>query len=180
MADIVPQVSIETKIFVIRGEKIMLDRDLAELYGVETRALNQAVKRNADRFPADFMFTLSRDEILSISQSVISLKFARNVNAFTEQGVAMLSGILNSSRAIAVNIQIMRAFVRLRKIITENKDILKAIQNIERHLKTHDRQIQIAFATLQSLLTPPPPEITKKPYSPDGKKQMGFVKEKKP
>ena len=80
MADIVPQVSIETKIFVIRGEKIMLDRDLAELYGVETRALNQAVKRNADRFPADFMFTLSRDEILSISQSVISLKFARTLN----------------------------------------------------------------------------------------------------
>ena len=180
MVDSIPQVHIEHKIFVIREEKVMLDRDLAELYGVETRTLNQAVKRNADRFPADFMFALSRDEILSISQSVISLKFARNVNAFTEQGVAMLSGILNSPRAIAVNIQIMRAFVRLRSIITGNKDILKAIQNIERRLNSHDRQIQIAFAMLQSLLKTPTPEITKKPYSPDDEKQMGFVKGKKP
>jgi hypothetical protein len=89
----------------------MLDRDLAELYMVDTRTLNQAVKRNVERFPADFMFALSRDEILSISQIVTSLKFSKNVNAFTEQGVAMLSGVLNSQRAIAVNIQIMRAFV---------------------------------------------------------------------
>jgi hypothetical protein len=107
---------IEQKIFLIRGQKVMLDRDLAQLYGVETRVLNQAVRRNIDRFSADFMFSLTRDEIMRISQFVISstqirnetLKFAKSVLAFTEQGVAMLSTVLNSKRAIEVNILIMR------------------------------------------------------------------------
>ena len=102
----VPIEKITGKIFMIRGEKVMLDRDLAALYGVETRSLNQAVSRNIERFPSDFMFTLSRDEIMGISQIVISskIKFSKNVRAFTEKGVAMLSSVLRSMRAIQVNI----------------------------------------------------------------------------
>ena len=121
---LVPIEAIEQKILHIRGQKVMLDRDLAKLYGVETRALNQAVRRNIKRFPDDFMLYLSRDEIMNLSQIVISsnIKHAPNVFAFTEQGIAMLSGILNSERAIEVNIQIMRAFVRLREIFKTNKE----------------------------------------------------------
>lgn len=98
----------------------MLDRDLAELYGVETRTLNQSVRRNLERFPPDFMFELTRDEIAGISQFVTSsnLKFSKRVTAITEQGVAMLSGVLHSKRAIAVNVEIMRTFVKLRQILT--------------------------------------------------------------
>ena len=154
MADIVPLVYIENKIYIIRGEKVMLDRDLAELYMVDTRALNQAVKRNADRFPADFMFALSRDEISRISQIVISLKFSKNVNAFTEQGVAMLSGILKSPRAIAVNVQIMRAFVRLRKVISENKELQKPliIEKVEVDKIGDDEKIVLNFTTTDERL----------------------------
>src|SRR5688572_23624383 len=110
-ADIVPLERIERVILLVRGHKVLLDRDLAVLYGVETRVLNQAVRRHLDRFPADFMLKLSREEITRISQSVISspaLKFSKSVHAFTEQGVAMLSSVLNSPRAIRVNIEIMR------------------------------------------------------------------------
>lgn len=113
----VPVGRIEKSIFMIRGQRVMLDRDLARLYGVQTRVLNQAVSRNVKRFPSDFMFQLSREEILSISQIVTSsrIKFSKRVHAFTEQGVAMLSTVLNSERAIEVNIAIMRVFVRLRQ-----------------------------------------------------------------
>lgn len=104
MNQLIPIEKIESKIFIIRDQKVMLDKDMAELYGVETRVLNQAVKRNINRFPEDFMFALNRDEILRISQFVISLKFSKNVLVFTEQGVAMLSSVLNSERAILVNI----------------------------------------------------------------------------
>ena len=96
MRELLPEEVIERKIFLLRGQKVILDKDLAKLYGVETMVLNQAVKRNIDRFPEDFMFSLTKEEILRISQIVISLKFSKNVNAFTEQGVAMLSGILRS------------------------------------------------------------------------------------
>ena len=114
----IPVERLEKAIFLIRGEKVMLDRDLAELYGVETRTLNQAVRRNLDRFPPDFMFELTRDEITGISQFVTSsgLKFSKRVTVFTEQGVAMLSSVLRSKRALAVNVEIMRTFVRLRQI----------------------------------------------------------------
>ena len=133
MKSLIPMEIIEQKIFLIRGQKVMLDWDLAQLYGVETRVLNQAVRRNIDRFPADFMFSLTRDEIMRISQFVISstqirnetLKFAKSVLAFTEQGVAMLSTVLNSKRAIEVNILIMRAFVKLREMIASNKELAK-------------------------------------------------------
>jgi len=111
---IVPLEHIEKCIFQMRGKKVMLDKDLARLYEVHTRVLNQAVRRNIKRFPDDFMFVLSREEILRISQIVTSLKYHKNVFVFTEQGVAMLSSVLNSERSILVNIQIMRAFAALR------------------------------------------------------------------
>jgi ORF6N domain len=121
-SSVIPVERIERAIYLIRGEKVMLDRDLAELYEVETRVLNQAVGRNRVRFPPDFMFELTRDEINGISQIVTSsnLKFSKRVTAFTEQGVAMLSSVLRSRRAVQVNIEIMRAFVRLRRMLASN------------------------------------------------------------
>jgi hypothetical protein len=132
---IVPVEGITKKILILRNEKVLLDKDLAELYDVETRVLNQAVGRNNGRFPDDFMFELSREEIRSISQNVTSskIKFSKRVRAFTEQGVAMLSTVLNSERAIQVHIAIMRAFVHFRKIAeshTEFAKKLKILKNI--------------------------------------------------
>ena len=133
---------------------------MAQLYGVEIRVLNQAVRRNIDRFPADFMFSLTRDEIMRISQFVISstqirnetLKFAKSVLAFTEQGVAMLSTVLNSKRAIEVNILIMRAFVKLREMIASNKELAKKLDELE---KKYDAQFKVVFDAIRQLMTPP-------------------------
>ncbi len=125
MNQIIPIEIVEQKIFMIRGYKVMIDGDLAMLYGVETRVLNQAVRRNIDRFPEDFMFSLTRQEIRDLSQLVISLKIKHSpsVFAFTEQGVTMLSGVLKSKRAVKVNIQIMRTFVKLRQILLLIKNL---------------------------------------------------------
>ncbi len=139
------------KIYVVRGKKVMLDRDLAELYEVETRALNQAVRRNIDRFPADFMFSLTREEIRNISQFVISLKHAPNVFAFTEQGVAMLSSVLNSKKAIHVNIEIIRTFARLKEYILTHKDLQKKIEEIEGR---YDEQFRSVFHAIKELEEP--------------------------
>jgi len=124
---------IRGKIYLIRGQKVLLDRDLAEMYGVETRSLNQAVRRNINRFPEDFMLTLTRDEIRNLSQIVISpgLKHAPNVFAFTEQGVAMLSSVLNSDRAVQVNIAIMRAFVQMRELAISNRALARKLDELE-------------------------------------------------
>ena len=143
--------SIVRKIYLIRGKKVMLDRDLAELYQVETRVLNQAVRRNLDRFPADFMFTLTRDEIRNISQFVISLKHAPNVFAFTEQGVAMLSSVLNSKKAVHVNIEIIRAFTKLREYILSHKDLQKKIAELELR---YDEQFRNVFQAIKALEGP--------------------------
>ena len=147
----------------------MLDRDLAMLYGVETRVLNQAVKRNRDRFPDDFMFELTREEIRNISQSVIcssAMKHAKSVYAFTEQGVAMLSSVLNSPRAIQVNIAIMRAFVQLRAILSTHADLARKLEELE---KKYDAQFRVVFDAIRQLMTPPDPP----------RKQIGFqVREK--
>ncbi|MBW1704576.1 MAG: ORF6N domain-containing protein [Deltaproteobacteria bacterium] len=150
----------------------MIDRDLAELYGVETRVLNQAVRRNKKRFPPDFMFPLTREEIRNISQIVIcsGIKHARNVNVFTKHGVAMLSSILNSDRAIEVNIAIMRAFVELRRISSSHKQLAQKLREIEARLEDHDESIDAIFEAIQQLLKPP-----EKP-----RKRIGFeVKEPK-
>jgi len=134
---VIPIERVQQVIYLIRGQKVMLDRDLAQLYGVETRSLNQAVRRNAERFPADFMFELTREEIMRISQFVISseLKFSKNVFAFTQEGVAMLSGVLRSERAVHVNIAIMRAFVRLREAMASSKEFARKLSS---GLRTQD------------------------------------------
>jgi hypothetical protein len=162
-ASLIPIERIEKAIYLIRGEKVMLDRDLAALYEVETRALNQAVSRNRDRFPDDFMFELTREEILGISQIVTSsnLKFSKRVSAFTEQGVAMLASILHSKRAILVNIQIMRTFVRLRQILASNAELSERLDELE---SKYDRQFKVVFDAIRQLMSPPPPN----------RKQMGF------
>src|SRR4030043_1345198 len=164
---LIPLGRIERSILMIRGQKVMLDRDLAQLYGVETRALNQAVRRNKDRFPEDFMFRLTREEIMRISQFVISsghpgvetLKFSKNVMVFTEHGVAMLSSVLNSSRAVQVNIQIMRTFAKLREIISQHKDLARRLDELE---KKYDAQFKIVFDAIRQLMMPPEPETPKK------------------
>ena len=181
MQETIPQLSIESRIHLIREKKVMLDRDLAELYGVTTGNFNKAVKRNLKRFPNDFMFQLSVDELknLIFQNGRSSWGGTRKLPyAFTENGVAMLSGILNSDRAIQVNIQIMRAFVKIRNLVTDNSEVRKAIVNIEKRLNIHDRQIQIAFDALKSLLHPVP-ALPHKHYSPEAEKKMGFGKEKK-
>ena len=186
MSNIVPQTTIESRIHLIRGKKVMLDRDLAALYEVTTKALNQAVKRNIGRFPEDFMFQLSKEEAETSRSQIVTLKRGLNIKylpyGFTEQGVAMLSSVLNSERAILVNVQIMRAFVRIRNLVADNTEVRKAIEHIERRLDGHDRQIQVAFAALKSILQPPPPAQALKPgklYSPDRERKMGFGKEER-
>ncbi|MDH3965178.1 MAG: ORF6N domain-containing protein [Deltaproteobacteria bacterium] len=148
---LVPAEVIVRKILFLRGEKVLLDRDLAELYGVETRVLNQAVSRNKKRFPEDFMFTLAREEIKRISQSVTSskIKYSKRVTAFTEQGVAMLSSVLNSDRAIEVNIAIMRAFVQLRKMIASNEELARKLDELE---EKYDEQFRIVFEAIRALI----------------------------
>ena len=145
-----------SKIFVIRGLKVMIDRDLAELYGVETRTLNQAVKRNLQRFPGDFVFKMTSEELENWkSQIVISNKEKMGIRkpplVFTEQGVAMLSSVLNSERAILVNIQIIRIFTRMRELLIPNKDILQKLLDLTSQGLDHDRKIKLIFRYLQQL-----------------------------
>jgi len=164
---LIPVERIEGSILLIRGQKVMLDRDLARLYGVETRVMNQAIRRNIDRFPEDFMFRLTREEIMRISQFVISsvhpgvktLKFSKSVMAFTEHGVAMLSSVLNSPRAIQVNIQIMRTFAKLREIISQHKDLARRLDELE---KKYDAQFKVVFDAIRQLMAPAEPETPKK------------------
>ncbi len=152
--------AIEKRIFVVRGRQVMLDEDLADLYGVETRVLVQQVKRNAKRFPGDFMFQLTSAEAEVLrSQIVISnegrggRRYAPYV--FTEQGIAMLSGVLRSDRAIAVNIEIMRTFVELRRVASSYAAIETKLEEIERELGGHDEQLHQIFKTLRQLIAPP-------------------------
>ena len=163
----IPAERIEKAIVLVRGQKVMLDRDLAVLYGVETRVLNQAVRRNIKRFPPDFMLELTREEIMRISQIVISseIKYSRRVHAFTEQGVAMLSSVLNSERAIEVNIAIMRVFVRLREMMATHKELAFKLIELEERLEGHDEQIQNIFEAIQQLMTPPEPSLSPFPLS---------------
>lgn len=154
--DLVIAELIEQKIYLIRGQKIMLDRDLAVLYKVSVKRLNEAVKRNKKRFPEDFMFKLKKDEINgSRSQNAILTEKNYDVYspyAFTEQGVAMLSSVLNSDRAIAVNIQIVRTFIKLRQLLSTHKEMLEKIEKME---KNYDRQFRIVFDILRELQNPP-------------------------
>jgi len=159
---VIPFERIASIIHVIRGQKVMLDRDLAVLYGVETRALNQAVKRNSARFPSDFMLELTREEIRNISQSVIcsaTLKHAPKVFAFTEQGVAMLSGVLHSRQAVEVNVAIMRAFVRLREFLASQAKLGKRLTELEQRTEEHQESIQFLFEAIRQLTSERPSAI---------------------
>jgi hypothetical protein len=135
---------------------VLLGTHLAEFCGVETRVLMQAVKRNLDRFPADFMFSLTREEILGVSQIVTSLKYSKAIYAFTEQGVAMLSGVLHSSRAVQVNIAIMRAFVQLRSMLTGQQHLLSKLKELEDRIGRHDEHIRTIFEAIRQLMSPEP------------------------
>jgi len=142
----------------IRGKKVILDKDLAKLYGVKTKVLIQAVKRNAERFPDDFIYHLTRHDVIDLrSQFVTSSWGGRRYlpYAFTEQGVAMLSSVLKSRRAIQVNIMIMRAFIKIREIITAHKDLLVRIETLEKQYAGHDKNIRVIFDAIKKLLEPP-------------------------
>jgi hypothetical protein len=163
---LVTEQKILNRIYVIRGEKIMLDRDLAELYGIETRVLKQAVKRNMERFPKDFMFEMTGKEIdRMVSQNVIPSKSYFGGAApfcFTEQGVTMLSCILNSKTAIEVNLRVVRVFVKMREYALTHKEILMQLGKLEREVKGNSKDIENIFMVLKELIekqnTPPPPK----------------------
>lgn len=154
----IPTEVIEQKIYFIRGHKVMLDGDLAKLYGVPTKRLNEQVRRNIKRFPPDFMFQLTADETKFLRSQNATLKTGRGQHlkylpyAFTEQGVAMLSSALNSERAIEVNILIMRTFVKLREMIASHKDLVKKLDELE---KKYDEQFQVVFEAIRQLMAPP-------------------------
>ena len=169
--DLVPIETIEKRILLIRGHKVMLDLHLAELYEVSTKVLNQAVKRNVDRFPEDFMFRLNASETRALNRSQIVTGSQKHRDprslpyAFTEQGVAMLSSVLHSKRAVLVNIAIMRAFVRLRQILNTHRDLAAKLLAMERE---YDKQFKVVFDLLRQLMSPAEP-----PASP--RNQIGFV-----
>ncbi|MCX5706927.1 MAG: ORF6N domain-containing protein [Candidatus Omnitrophica bacterium] len=160
---------IATRILELRGKKVMLDKELAKLYGVQAKVLNQTTKRNIKRFPEDFMFQLSWEEAESlrsqnatlVSRSqIVTLKQGKNIKylpyVFTEQGVAMLSSVLNSERAIQVNILIMRAFTKLREILLTHKELAVKIETLENKYSEHDKTIKTIFDAIKKLLEPPP------------------------
>jgi len=166
---VIPIDRITRAILLIRGQKVMLDEALAALYEVEVKVLNQAVKRNADHFPEDFMFQLTAEETAFLRSQFVTLETGRGRHrkfrpyAFTEQGVAMLSSVLRSKRAVRVNIEIMRAFVRLRQMLSSHADLARKLAALE---KKYDAQFKVVFDAIRELMTPPEPP--KKP-------RIGFV-----
>jgi hypothetical protein len=168
----IPDQIVVNKIYLVRGQKVMLDRDLSELYGVATKRLKEAVRRNINRFPDDFMFEMTVEELTNWRTQFATSKSDRiglrhSPFYFTEQGVAMLSSVLNSETAIAVNIQIIRAFTKMREMILTHKDILLQLEKIETKLTGHDEDIALIFQYLKQLLNPPQPP----------RRKIGFRKE---
>jgi hypothetical protein len=157
-SSIVPTERVERAILVIRGQKVMLDVDLAVLYGVPTRTLNQAVKRNKDRFPSDFMFCLSRrerQEVITKCDHLQKLKFSPALpHAFTEHGAIMVASVLNTPRAIEVSVYVVRAFIKLREILPAHRELSRKIKELERRLGSHDEQIQTLFEAIRQLMAP--------------------------
>jgi hypothetical protein len=157
---IVPIERIGQQIFLIRGQKVMFDVHLARLYGVPTKRLKEQVRRNRQRFPGDFLFRLTGEEFLNLrSHFATSRKEHGGTRylpfAFTEQGVAMLSSVLNSERAIQVNIAVMRAFVKIREFFSTHKDLARKLEKLERKYETHDSQIKTVFEAIRQLMAPP-------------------------
>jgi hypothetical protein len=154
---ILPRERIEESIYLVRSEKVILDQDLAALYGVTTGALVQAVKRNLDRFPADFMFQLSNDEFANLRSQIVTSSWGGRRTApyaFTEQGIAMLSGVLKGERAAAVNVEIMRTFVRLRRLLMSQDEMARKLTLLERR---YDQQFKIVFDAIRRLMAPEAP-----------------------
>lgn len=165
---------IERKIYFVREQKVMLDSDLAKLYGVATKIFNQAVGRNLKRFPEDFRFQLTEEEFESLRSQIVTSKKGRGGRrylpyVFTEQGVAMLSGVLNSELAIQVNIGIMRAFVNMRKVLLANEDVSKKLAEIENRLGGHDEDFKKVFTAIRLLMKPPD----------KSDKEIGFIQKNK-
>ena len=168
---LIPQEAITNKILLLRGKKAMLDRDLARLYGVTTGNLNKAVKRNIERFPEDFMFQLTKDEEESLRFQFGSLKRGQHAKylscVFTEQGVAMLSSVLRSKRAVLMNIAIMRAFVKLRQILSSHKELAQKFNELEKRIQKHDVEIYSIFKAIRNLMADPE----------KSKKKIGFLRD---
>ena len=159
MKDLIPQEIIERKIYLIRGHKVMFDKDLASLYGIGTRDLNKAVTRNLDRFPGDFMFQLTEREAQNLMFQIGTSSWGgtrKLPRVFTEQGVAMLSSVLRSKRAIHVNIAIMRAFVRLKAVLSTHKELAHKLKELEGKIEKHDEDIKSIFEAIRQLMAPPP------------------------
>jgi len=169
MTNLIPIERIENKIYLIRGQKVMLDYDLAELYGVETKYLKRQVKRNARRFPKDFMFELTKKEFLRCQNVTSSYGGRRYLPyAFTEHGIAMLSSILKSEKAVQVNILIIRTFIELRKILSTHKALSGAIADLQRKDDKHDVEISAIFKVLKKLIS-----IEERP-----KRKIGFLRDR--
>ncbi|MCX5668278.1 MAG: ORF6N domain-containing protein [Candidatus Omnitrophica bacterium] len=160
MGEIVPSEVIEKRIFLIRGQKVMIDRDLAELYGVKSKHLNQQVKRNIERFPGEFMLQLTKkekDELVSFCHRFDSMKHSTSLPyAFTEHGVAMLASMLSSEKAIKISIVIIKTFVKLREIISTHKELAHKLSELENKIEKHDVEIQSIFEAIRQLMAPPP------------------------
>ncbi len=160
-SNLIPSENLQTLIYLIRGTRVMLDADLASLYSVETKALKRAVNRNRERFPADFMFELTWEECQILRCQIGTLRWGEHTKylpyAFTEQGVAMLSGVLRSDRAVQVNIAIMRAFVKLREMLAGHEELTKKLDELEGKVSAHDQSIQTLFQAIRQLMQPPRP-----------------------
>jgi len=169
--ELIPQEMIERRVFVIRGRKVMLSMHLAELYAVEPKVLMQAVKRNIERFPYDFMFLLTRQEVMNLKSQIVTSSWGgvrrANPYAFTEQGIAMLSSVLRSKRAIQVNIAIMRAFVRLKRVLATHKELAEKLEKLEKRMDKQDKYVIAIFEIIKSLMPPLPPPPPK-PKGPIG------------
>lgn len=152
---LIPEESIQSKIYLIRGQKVMLDRDLAELYDVETKYLKRQVRRNIERFPEDFMFEITKEEYASLRSQFGTLKQGEHSKylplVFTEQGVAQLSSVINSKRAIAVNIQIIRLFTKMREMLLNHKELLQELENIKQKIGANSNDIELIFTYLKQL-----------------------------
>ena len=187
---IIPIGQIEQRILLIRGQRVMLDADLAMLYGVPTRVLNQAVRRNLKRFPQDFMFNLTqpeKDQVITICDHLKNLKYAKALpNAFTEHGAIMVASVLNTERAVQISVFVVRAFVKLREMLSTHKELAHKLAALERKLQNHDESIRSLVVAIRQLMRPPEPETPKKrigflveePHVPY-KSLKGFKKQKR-
>ncbi len=169
-ATVLPVEQVAQRILVIRGHKVMIDADLAQLYGVATRVLNQAVRRNLERFPADFMFQLTaaeKEQVITTCDHLARLKFSASLpHAFTEHGALMAANVLNSPRAVEMSVHVVRAFVRLRELLASNQQLAAKLSELERKLAGHDQAIAGIIAAIRELMAPPEPKA---------KRPIGFV-----